>query len=534
MSYKIIPQPQFERINEGSLDLTEGVTIFGLTSKILNDLLVARLESLNIKIKDDATVSINFKQLKPDTKLTNTKVLLSNSTYIIAINANSIEVSASHESGFVYGVASLLQLLRKDKVKQGLIEDFPNLNHRGFMLDVARHFIPLDVIKELLVILAMHKINFFHWHLTDDQGWRIEIKKYPNLTANSNIKKANDTDFPTSGFYTQQEVTALIDFASSLNIEIIPEIDVPGHTTAAVSAYPTLGCKQTLIPLASGPGIYQNIICLGREQTHQFVEDVLAEVCALFPSNKIHIGGDEVNPTNWLECEHCRNYAVKIGAKNGQQFQAHFTKKIVNYLVGKGMQTIVWNDAFSQELDSTNTICQFWQDGKKKPHLQTAIRNKNRIINSNFFGYYLDYPHSLNSVRKAYEYNPINDLEDVAKLKGLDHLHLPKQVIGVEAALWTELVTSKNIMNLRLYPRLIAISERAWNQNFNNYSNFVERVFDNKSFYEDFKIIIPDLNTWESKKVAGLISNIKHFNQMIKPSLVLKLIINNFKSKDFK
>ncbi|WP_264531563.1 family 20 glycosylhydrolase [Flavobacterium sp. N502540] len=411
--------------------------------------------------------------------------------YKIVITPKKITVTGSEE-GLFYAVQSLLQMLPNKPKSQEIklpcvtIEDEPRYDYRGLHLDVCRHFFSVDVIKDFIAQMSSYKLNNFHWHLTDDQGWRIEIKKYPKLTevGSKRAQTLVGNKFerfpyffdgnPYGGFYTQEEIKDVVKFAEEHYVNVIPEIEMPGHATAAVTAYPNLSCfPDRPYKVIEYWGVFEDIFCAGKEETFTFLEDVLTEVMALFPSKYIHIGGDECPKARWKECPNCQKKIKELGLKNEHELQTYLTTRIEKFLNNNGRQILGWDEMLEGGL-TPNAAVMSWRGesggiaAAKQKHF--VIMNPEHIL-------YLDYNQAyspnepltvgrLVTVEKMYHYNPTP----------VDSLTVDEQkyIMGVQSNLWSEYLTSPAKLNYQLYPRMFALAETAWTQpQHKNYNNFV-------------------------------------------------------------
>ena len=416
---------------------------------------------------------------------------LKKEAYKINISTKKITITGSEE-GLFYAVQSLLQMLpnkpstKEIKLPCVSIEDAPRYAYRGLHLDVCRHFFTIDVIKNFIAQMSSYKLNNFHWHLTDDQGWRIEIKKYPKLTEVGSKRaqtlvgnKFERSPYfldgnPYGGFYTQEEIKEVVKFAEEHYVNIIPEIEMPGHATAAVTAYPNLSCfPDRPYKVVEYWGVFEDIFCAGKEETFTFLEDVLTEVIALFPSEYIHIGGDECPKTRWKVCPNCQKRIKDLGLKDEHELQGYLTKRIEKFLNANGRQILGWDEMLEGGL-APNAAVMSWRgesggiNAAKQKHL--VIMNPEQYL-------YLDYNQGyspqepltvgrLVTVEKIYNYNPTP----------VDSLTVEEQkyIWGVQSNLWSEYLTSPAKLNYQLYPRMFALAEIAWTEPQNkNYNSFV-------------------------------------------------------------
>lgn len=452
--------------------------------------------------------------------------------YSLTINKKFIYIEALTLHGLFNAIQSFLQILTfhmgkeiipcifdytADKVQERNISeiflpnceitDFPRFQYRGFMLDVGRHFHPVEQIKEILDIMAFFKLNRFHWHLTEDQGWRIEIKKWPKLTEIGSKRK--DTQIggfkslkmrgkPHEGFYSQEEIQEIIEYASERFIQIIPEIDIPGHSRAAIAAYPHLSCSKKATTVPTKAGIFKTIYCAGQEATYQFLEDIFTEIADLFPFSYVHIGGDEAPKKNWKECQDCQKIMQIQNLNDEQALQVYFTNRIAEFLQSKKKKIMGWNEIVDPNLFD-NAIIQFWMRGKEQVKL--AMEQGHQVVNSHFFHYYLDYKYCLHPLKKVYEYEPM--FSDISK-KAQENL------IGIEAPLWTEWIPTRERLHWQAFPRLFAIAESAWTFPANkDYINFKAKLNTNYPKLKKLGFALPKFSTIDP-------SRIKRFFQMFR------------------
>ncbi len=420
--------------------------------------------------------------------------------YILDIDKDNIYIKASSYEGAFYALQSLRVLSHSDckekyeSIECLHIEDKPEFGWRGILLDESRHFFGKEYVKSLIDMLALHKLNVLHWHLTDDQGWRIEIKKYPLLTeigskrSKSNIhgwKKTDDDGTPHSGFYTQEDIKEIVAYAKERCISIIPEIDMPAHFAAAFAAYPHLACREIQVevpwyfggtyPLSVGQKDWNRSACIGKPTTFEFIHDVIDEVSELFPAPYLHIGGDEAPYEEWRNCEHCQALMKEKGLQNEKQLQGYFTNEVQKYLASKNRTLLGWNEVLhGGNLDSSVTV-QYWVplcDKYVKKHLE----NGGNIILSKHRFFYFDMPYAQYNLQKAYSFQPYFD--------GIKPKHR-SQILGVEGAVWTEWIPTVEKLNFQLYPRLEALAEVGWNQNGKDWDDFKARL-------DEFKEILTD------------------------------------------
>tara|TARA_R110000868_G_scaffold383578_2_gene650595 strand:+ start:11423 stop:13060 length:1638 start_codon:yes stop_codon:yes gene_type:complete len=421
--------------------------------------------------------------------------------YTLSVSKKGIEISASSSAGIFYGIQSLRQLLPIPieftdpslvpksiiwEIPASEIYDYPRFEYRGMHLDVARHFFPIEFVKKYIDLLAMYKFNRFHWHLTEDQGWRIEIKKYPKLTeigawrdstliGNYGTGKYDGIRY--GGFYTQEEIKEIVAYASERHITIIPEIELPGHSSAALAAYPELGCFDKKVDVATTWGIFEDIYC-PKEETFDFLEDVLDEVIELFPSTYIHIGGDEAPKKQWEESEIAQDVIKREGLKDEHELQSYFIGRIEKYLNSKGRQIIGWDEIMEGGLAPRATIMSWSWRGKARA-IEAAKTNHNVIMTPNasaYFDHYQSEPITdepiaiggLTTLKDVYEFEPIP-----VELNAEE----AKYIIGAQANVWTEYIHTGAKVEYMAFPRAIALSEVLWStSDSKNWEAFLERL----------------------------------------------------------
>ncbi|WP_337040567.1 glycoside hydrolase family 20 protein [Emticicia sp. 17c] len=426
--------------------------------------------------------------------------MLGEEDYILKVNAKGIVLAGATSKGEFYALQSLLQLLPpqifSSSLEKGVdwavpactIFDRPRYVHRGSMLDVSRHFFPVSFIKRYIDLLALHKMNKFHWHLTDDQGWRIEIKKYPKLTEIGSVRKEsmkghyNDWKFdgtPHGGFYTQEEIKDVVSYAQKKFITVIPEIEMPGHALAALASYPELGCtekslKGTPYEVTGIWGVHDDVFCPS-ETTFRFLEDVLTEVIALFPSQYIHIGGDECPKTAWKQSKFCQDLMKKEGLKDEHELQSYFIKHFDNFLTSKGKKIIGWDEILEGGISPNATIMS-WRG--VEGGIAAAQQNHDAIMTPTGFCY-LDYyqsdpttePLAIGGylpLEKVYSYDPTP--------KALTP-EQTKHILGVQANVWTEYIQTPSQVEYMVYPRASAIAEIGWTSlKQKDYDDFTTRL----------------------------------------------------------
>ena len=407
--------------------------------------------------------------------------------YNLSVTRKGVSVKASSSAGFRYAIQSIKQMLPVEIFAEGRaadakwtlpcvdIEDAPRFAYRGLHIDVARHFFTKEEVMKILDIMEVYKMNRLHWHLTDDQGWRIEIKKYPRLTEFGSIRKGTmvrkewtiiDNE-PYGGFYTQDEIREVVEYAGSKGITVIPEIDLPGHMVAAMASYPELGCTGGPYDVRCTWGIADEVLCVGKESTFKFLEGVLDEIVELFPSEYIHIGGDECPKVSWEKCPACQAKIKELGLKDDEHYkaehylQSYVTKRMEDYLATKGRKIIGWDEILEGEL-SPNATVMSWRGSTGGIK---ASRMGHDVIMTPNTHFYLDYYQAQDISRepfgiggyipleKAYSYEPYtDDMDDEAR----------SHILGIQANLWTEYIATPEHLEYMYFPRAAAVCEVQW------------------------------------------------------------------------
>jgi hexosaminidase len=420
---------------------------------------------------------------------------LGEEAYTLSIHSSKISIQAKTGKGAFYALQTLLQLMPAQvyagtKMQETIsipnvqIKDEPRFLYRGLMLDVGRYYYPVASVKRFIDLMAVYKMNTFHWHLTEDQGWRIEIKKYPLLTSISSVRKQSmlghykDQQYdgkPHGGFYTQEEVKDIVAYAAKKYIEVIPEIEMPGHSQAVLAAYPQFGANADKIyQVKTKWGVSEDVL-FPREETFTFLEDVLTEVMALFPGQYIHIGGDECPKTQWKESKFCQDLIKKLGLKDEHELQSYFIRRIDKFVTSKGKKLLGWDEILEGGL-SPNAMVMSWRG--TKGGIEAAKQNHDVVMSPNSY-FYLDYyqadpktePIAIGGnlpLSKCYSFEP--NLPELTAEEA-------KHVVGIQANLWTEYISNIAYAEYMTYPRALALSEIAWStKESKNYPDFKKRL----------------------------------------------------------
>ena len=456
----IIPKPKSIVVNEGTFNLNP------LTKIYYKNEAKQIAEYLNQIISPSTGFDLIMKVW--DNKVEDNSIIISLSNaltnfgkegYTLTVNSNNVLIEASELNGLFYGVQTLRQLLPVEietKVKVDNVEwkipcivilDEPEFVWRGLNLDCCRHFMTKEFVKRYIDLLAYHKFNTLHWHLTEDQAWRIEIKKYPELTKKGAFRTYDDGSV-YGGFYTQEDIKEVVAYAQSRFINVVPEIEMPGHSTAAISCYPEISCTGGPFEVGTFWGIYYDIYCAGNEKTFQFLENVINEVVDLFPGKYIHIGGDEAPKNRWKECPKCQQRINDENLKDEHELQSYFVKRMEKFINSKGKQIIGWDEILEGGLAPEATV-QSWRGVKGAID---AAKQGHDVIVSPTSHCYFDYPVDVTDMQKVYLFDPIP-----TELTADERTH----VLGSEGNMWSE-YAPQELIDDRLFPRMLALSEVVW------------------------------------------------------------------------
>ncbi len=391
--------------------------------------------------------------------------------YKIKCENRRVFINAKTETGLFYGLQTLKQMLLQTDGKIPYVEitDSPRFSYRGYMLDCGRYFYTVDEIKRIVDLMALHKLNVLHWHLNEDQGWRIEIKKYPLLTEKGS--KRSHTNFnrkPHGGYYTQEQIKEIVAYCHDRKIKVIPEFDIPGHCVAAIACYPYLSCLDRELEVATHWGVKHDILCAGKESTYKFVYDVIDELVELFPDKIIHMGGDEAVKMRWKICPHCQKAIEENGLKNEDALQMFFMGKVNDYLKTKGYSSVMWNydaleGAENLSSDIAWTVCGMGDDDTL---VKNELKRGRKMINTSCYPYYFDFPYGWNTLK--------NVCEDDGALTEND-----EETWGIEAQMWTEYVPDMERLEFLTFPRLGAMVENAWaEKGYPSFATFMHKAED--------------------------------------------------------
>lgn len=476
----LIPKPKSAKLESGFYTLDRNETVFSeIDLPLLSN---AGNENSAVKIMRDAS--------------------LENEAYYLKVDESGILIKASDKAGAYYALQSVRMLGRFDEGKNEIpfveIKDAPEYKWRGASLDESRHFFGKENVKLLLDDMFRLKLNVFHWHLTDDQGWRIEIKKYPLLTEIGSKRSGTHIggwsccrveNKEYSGFYTQEDIKEIVSYAAERCISIVPEIDVPAHFAAALAAYPELACrniKREVFADCGGitfrkQGIkdWNRPACMGKQHSIDFIFDVYDEVCSLFPFEYFHVGGDECDMSEWKKCPDCQRAMRENGLENEQQLQSMLTNKLCDFLKSKGKHMLAWNDILRKGIDNIDkdVLVQQWLPGQDKNTVAFA-KSGGKVLMSNHKSFYFDMTYALYPLSNTYNFSP--------EKYGIQDKN---SILGIEGEMWTEWIRSFDKVQFMYHPRMEALAEVAWtNESSRNFDEFYSRYQGYKSVYKHLGI----------------------------------------------
>lgn len=504
----VIPQPASVEIYEGTFDAAGAAfktdeAFCQMTKDAISEF---EADLASASTKSTASAQTRFEFIKNED--------LGEEEYAIEVYGKKATVKASGLSGVFYALQTLRQMLPVEIYTAAAapeadwtlpcmkIQDKPRFGYRGMHLDVSRHFFDINEVKKYIDIMAINKLNVLHWHLTDDQGWRLEIKKYPQLTRTGAVRKQtiighgrdrkgyDNTPYGEGCFYTQEQVKDVIAYAAARGIEIIPEIDLPGHMLAALACFPELGCTGGPYEVWGRWGIADDVLCVGKEETMKFLEDVLSEVADLFPSEYVHIGGDECPKVRWEECPHCQAKIAELGFKDDDRhkaehyLQSYVTNRMEQFLSTKGKKIIGWDEILEGEIAPNATVMS-WRGVEGGLE---AVRMGHDAIMVPYTHLYLDYYQSKDTaneplaiggyipVELVYSFEPFTEeMTDDEK----------SHILGIQANLWTEYISTDDQLEYMLLPRMSALSEIQWCEPENkNYERFTDNMDNMAEIYD--------------------------------------------------
>ena len=503
--YNVIPLPQEVTLTQKGAFVLTGTTPIvypegdeqlkndaQFLSDYIADVTALRLTTTSAKVKNAITLRLN-------------KKVQSKEGYVITVDKKGVVIEGATAAGVFYGVQTLRKSIPVDKsltevtLPGVVLKDAPRFGYRGVMLDCARHYFPVKFVKQFIDLIAMHNMNVFHWHLTDDQGWRIEVKKYPGLAKIGSVREKtvlghnSDVfdDTPYGGYYTQEEAREIVKYAADRFITVIPEIDMPGHMIAALAAYPDMGCTGGPYKVSPIWGIMPDVLCLGNEKTYQFCEDVLSEMMDIFPSEYIHLGGDETPNVRWKECPKCKALMAKENLTPGK-LQGYFTNRIEKFVNSKGRRIIGWDEILDGDINQSATIMS-WRG--TAPGARGAKMGHDVIMSPSshvYFDYYQtrqgesqwEEPLLIGGnlpIERTYSLEPVPEGADA---------ETASHIIGVQGNLWTEYIAGPSLAEYQVLPRMGALSEVQWRpQGQKDFENYKMRQTKMLKLYDAYGLV---------------------------------------------
>lgn len=510
-SVDIVPEPSDVRVGEGVFSLTrrteirlsDGDSALVRTAELFGGLAGKSLGRPLAVVRgggqESGTICVALGDLPAE-------------AYVLSVRSDRIELTGGSPAGVFYGFQTLRQMLPESALRGEKaraidlpvveIRDEPRIGYRALLLDVGRHFFGPEEVKSVIDLMAMHKLNRLQWHLTEDQGWRIEIRKYPELTRRgawrdrSDLRPAEDgrpekDPQPYGGYYTRQQVREIVRYAADRFIEIVPEIEMPGHAMAALASYPWLGCLGEGYEVPSLWGVKEDVYCAGKDSTFVFLEDVLTEVTDLFPYELVHIGGDECPKARWKECPRCQRRMRDEGLGSEEELQSYFVRRIERFLASRNRQMVGWDEIRQGGLSETAIVL----SRKREQGLRSALENGNDVIMTPYLNCYFDYYQGSRETEPLAfgGFLPLRTAYDLDPFEGLN-AEQSRRILGVQCNLWTEFVATLDHAEYMLLPRLAAFAERAWTGGEGNYPDFLRRLeslsrlYDAQGYeYRDFR-----------------------------------------------
>lgn len=506
-NYQVIPLPQEVSLTQGNPFKLNGNVLIAYPEN--NALLQHNAEFLSEYIRQSTGYAPKTKAIAAGEQVKNAITLgldpdiANKEGYVLTTTPEGISINGQTENGVFYGIQTLRKSIPAEAkgatilIPAGEIKDEPRFSYRGMHLDVGRHFFPIEFIKKYIDLLALHNMNTFHWHLTEDQGWRIEIKKYPKLTEigsqrsrtviGRNTQEYDNT--PYGGFYTQEEAKEIVKYAQERYITVIPEVDLPGHMLAALAAYPEMGCTGGPYEVCPRWGVFEDVLCIGNDKTMQFLEDVMSEIIEIFPSEYVHIGGDEAPRDRWKECPKCQARIKAEGLKADKnhtaedRLQSYCMTRIEKFLNSKGRRIIGWDEILEGDVAPNATVMS-WRGASGG--IKAAQMGHDVIMTPNtycYFDYYQtadtkDEPLGIGGyvpIEKVYSLDPTFDLNEEQK----------KHIIGAQANLWTEYIATTEHVEYMVLPRMAALAEVQWTQpEKKDFKDFTTRLARLMKFYQ--------------------------------------------------
>lgn len=507
-NYQVIPLPQEVSLTQGNPFNLNGNVLIAYPEN--NALLQRNAEFLSEYIRQSTDYAPKTKAIAAGEQVTNAITLgldpgiANKEGYVLTTTPEGISINGQTENGVFYGIQTLRKSIPAEAkgatilIPAGEIKDEPRFPYRGMHLDVGRHFFPIEFIKKYIDLLALHNMNTFHWHLTEDQGWRIEIKKYPKLTEigsqrsrtviGKNTQEYDNT--PYGGFYTQEEAKEIVKYAQERYITVIPEVDLPGHMLAALAAYPELGCTGGPYEVCPRWGVFEDVLCIGNDKTMQFLEDVMGEIIEIFPSEYVHIGGDEAPRDRWKECPKCQARIKAEGLKADKnhtaedRLQSYCMTRIEKFLNSKGRRIIGWDEILEGDVAPNATVMS-WRG--MEGGIEAAQLGHDVIMTPTSFCYF-DYYQTADTQDEPLGiggYVPIEKVYSLEPVPAALTKEQGKHILGAQANLWTEYIASTEHVEYMILPRMAALAEVQWTQpEKKDFKDFTTRLARLMKFYQ--------------------------------------------------
>lgn len=440
--------------------------------------------------------------------------------YKIDIQEDNICIYYRDLYGKHYAKVTYESLLKEGYLPCGTIEDYPNFHYRGVHLDVARHFLNVEEVKAFISLISKLKFNILHLHLTDEQGWRMEVNKYPLLTklgskrAYSNFGRTYDNN-SHEGYYTKAQLIDIVKYAKERCVDILPEFDIPGHCSSILVGYPQLSCTNEKVSVKTRGGVFDEILCAGNDDVYQFVYDVIDTICEIFPYDFIHIGADEAKKEHWRNCPKCQAKMKQEGIASVAQLQDYFVHKVSEYIREKGKKAIIFSDGLRPNNQCEMVDVQYWVGDKEET--KKMMKKGSDVIVSQHGKYYFDLCYGQTSLKSVYDYDPCSAFAPYEN-----------KVKGVEGMLWSEFMKDYSSRIYKGFPRLLALSETAWNHNHKeDYENFKERC---RIFIDENKLKTVPEKMWDMSKIKR-IKDMIHFYHSTMTKQDVKQFLSTLKNE---
>ena len=495
-NYNVVPLPQSIQTTKGAAFEVDAEVQILAPAELQNEAeflqqYLREVAGVQLSIADKRAKKVRYIELAISPKVTATE------GYVMTINQKGVTIQGGTAAGVFYGIQTLRKSLpiackcgkhTGASLPAATITDTPRFSWRGMHLDCSRHFWSVDFVKKFIDLLAMHNMNTFHWHLTDDQGWRIEIKKYPELTTIGSQRSGTtlgtnsdlDDGIPHGGFYTQQEARDIVKYAQQRHITVVPEIDMPGHMLAALACYPELGCTGGPYQVGHYWGVYKDVLCVGNPKVYEFVEGVLAEIMDIFPSEVIHIGGDEAPTEKWEHCAKCN--ALNL---SGTTYQGYFTKRVFDFITAHHRRVLGWDEIL--EGSPADAMIMSWRG--TAPGAQAA-KTGHDVVMSPTTHVYFDYQQSQepeHEPSRCSGYIPVEKVYSLDPAPDSIPAETRKHILGGQANIWTEYIFTEGMVEYQALPRMSALAEVLWTQpEQKNYEAFKERLTRFTSLFEKY------------------------------------------------